>query len=76
MFACLKHWRMVPADLQRQLWRAYQRGQEHGAAPVTARYLVAQTRCRIAIAALEGRDLTELQRQLETFQRQAAAEGT
>lgn len=74
LFACLKHWRMVPVTLQRELWRVYKPGQERGEAEVTAAYLVVQTRCRIAIAEREGRDLTELQRQLATFEQMAARE--
>jgi hypothetical protein len=74
MFACLKHWRMVPLALQRELWRVYKAGQERGTAPMTAAYLVVQTRCRIAIAEREGRDLTDLRRQLATFEQMAAQE--
>jgi hypothetical protein len=74
LFVCAKHWRMVPVSLQRELWRVYQPGQEAGKAPVTTAYLVVQTRCRIAIAEREGRDLTDLQRQLATFERMAAGE--
>lgn len=76
MFACLRHWRMVPRALQGELWSVYHDGQERGAAPVTAAYLVVQTRCRLAIAELEGRDLTHLRRQLATFERQAAEEAS
>lgn len=74
LFVCAKHWRMVPPPLQRELWRVYKPGQEAGKAPVTTAYLVVQTRCRIAIAEREGRDLTELLRQLATFEQMAAGE--
>lgn len=71
LFACARHWRMVPADLKAALLAAYKPGQEAGRAEVTPAYLIAQTRCRIAIATAEGRDLGRLQRALETFERLA-----
>lgn len=60
MFACLRHWRMVPRSLQRALWAAYQPGQEHTKV-VSALYLFVQARCRLAIAEREGR-LVDAQR--------------
>ena len=30
MLMCLPHWRMVPTELQREVYRTYQPGQEHG----------------------------------------------
>lgn len=72
MFACLRHWKMVPRRLQLELWKVYQPGQERGDALVTVAYLVVQTRCRIAIAEQEGRDLAELRRELATFEQMAA----
>ncbi len=38
---CLRHWRMVPKNLQRDVWRVYLPGQEQGTAPVTDEYLKA-----------------------------------
>jgi len=35
---CLRHWRMVPKDLQRQVWRHYRPGQEKDKRP-SAEYL-------------------------------------
>ena len=68
MFACRSHWAMVPAWLQRALWKAYRPGQEVSK-EVTRGYLVVQTRCRIAIAHVEGRDdaLPRLLTQLRGF---------
>lgn len=67
MFACLPHWRMVPGWLQRALWKVYQPGQEGGRAPVTLLYMAVQTRCRIAIAEHEGRDVTALRAELVRY---------
>lgn len=53
MFACLRHWRMVPGWLQKALWRAYRPGQENDKR-VTFVYLMVQTRCRLAIAQREN----------------------
>lgn len=39
MFMCLKHWRMVPRNLQGLVWKHYQPGQENGEAKVTKEYL-------------------------------------
>lgn len=53
---CLRHWRMVPRDLQRAVLAAYMRGQENGAAPVTAEYLkAARAAIRFVAAAEPGR---------------------
>ncbi len=27
LFMCLKHWKMVPLELQRRIWRSYRTGQ-------------------------------------------------
>lgn len=35
MLMCLRHWKMVPKDLQREVWRTYQPGQERGVAKPT-----------------------------------------
>jgi hypothetical protein len=32
MLMCLKHWRMVPRDIQNKVWATYQEGQEQGKA--------------------------------------------
>jgi hypothetical protein len=54
LFACGRHWRMVPRDLQAALWMVYRDGQEIDKRPLAA-YFVVQTLCRIAIAGAEGR---------------------
>lgn len=56
---CLPHWRMVPAVLQRTLWRHYRPGQEKGEQPTKAWCLAAE-RCVVAVAVKEKR-LTEEQ---------------
>lgn len=53
MFACLRHWRMVPAKLQRLLWASYVPGQERTKDPTVA-YLAVHARCRLAIAEAES----------------------
>lgn len=32
-WGCLKHWRMLPKELQNRIWRAYRPGQEHTLTP-------------------------------------------
>jgi len=38
MFMCKPHWRMVPKNVQRDIWAAYRPGQERDKRP-TVRYL-------------------------------------
>ncbi len=38
MFMCLKHWKMVPKNVQADIWKNYRRGQEIDKRP-TKRYL-------------------------------------
>lgn len=33
MLMCLKHWRLVPKDLQRRVWATYREGQEEDKRP-------------------------------------------
>ncbi len=35
MLMCLRHWKMVPKSLQRDVWDTYSPGQERGAATPT-----------------------------------------
>jgi hypothetical protein len=37
---CLSHWRLVPKDLQRQVWLTYRKGQELDKSP-SRKYLAA-----------------------------------
>lgn len=53
LFMCLKHWRMVPRELQRAIWRTYSPGQEYGEAPVTPAYLDAARAAKEAVRAKE-----------------------
>ena len=45
---CARHWRMVPKELQTQVWEHYQAGQEKGDAGVTEEY------CRVTDEAIEA----------------------
>lgn len=54
LLMCARHWRMVPKDLQREVWRTYVPGQETRKDPTDA-YLAAYRRAVNAVAALEGR---------------------
>lgn len=75
MFACLRHWRMVPRWLQACLWAAYRPGQEVDKR-VTGLYHLVQTRCRLAIAEHEGRpEVDALRRQIGELCRAGLSEG-
>lgn len=50
LFMCLKHWRMVPPPLQREIWRTYRPGQEIDKRP-SAEYMVAFKNAQSAVAA-------------------------
>jgi hypothetical protein len=54
MLMCLRHWRMVPREIQRRVWAAYVPGQEIRKDP-TARYLEAQREAVYAVEIKEGR---------------------
>lgn len=54
MLMCLKHWRMVPRDLQQQVWATYRPGQEDDKNPSEA-YMVAQERAVNAVRTKERR---------------------
>jgi hypothetical protein len=53
LLMCLKHWRMVPGDLQRLVWRHYRPGQEIDKKP-TREYLEIMHQAIEAVAAMEG----------------------
>ena len=57
MLMCFSHWRMVPRDLQREVWATYQPGQERldGTADVTIRYVDAAQAAVAVVAHKEGR---------------------
>lgn len=57
---CMPHWRLVPTDLQKSLWRHYRRGQETGKRQPTKAWRLAAERCIGAVAVKEKR-LTEEQ---------------
>jgi hypothetical protein len=53
MLMCLKHWRMVPRDLQRRVWAAYVPGQEVSKNP-TDEYMEVQRAAVRAVAIKES----------------------
>lgn len=54
MLMCLKHWRMVPAENQRNIWATYRPGQESDKGP-SLLYLVNQRLACAAVAEKEGK---------------------
>lgn len=54
MLFCLKHWRMVDADIQRLVWATYVPGQESRKDP-TVRYLIVQSMAVAWVAGREGK---------------------
>lgn len=54
LLMCGKHWRMVPHEIQRQVWATYRPGQEIDKKP-SFEYIQAQKRAVAAVAQLEGR---------------------
>lgn len=53
MLMCLRHWRMVPADLQKQIWATYRRGQCDDKQPSEAWHQAADAAIG-AVASREG----------------------
>lgn len=53
LLMCLKHWRMVPLELQRAVWATYRPGQEVDKRP-SAEYLEAARAAISAVAAKES----------------------
>ena len=54
MLMCLRHWRLVPRDLQRRVWAEYVPGQEIRKDP-TDEYMKVQRAAVRAVAIKEGR---------------------
>lgn len=52
LLMCGRHWRLVPAELQAAVWRAYRRGQETDKRP-SALYLAVATAAIAAVAEIE-----------------------
>ena len=48
MLMCLSHWRMVPRDLQREIWRTYRLGQEVDKRP-SPEYITTQRKAVYAV---------------------------
>lgn len=57
---CFHHWKLVPVDLQKSLWRHYRRGQETGKRQPTKAWRIAAERC-VGAVAVKDRILTEAQ---------------
>ncbi len=53
MFMCLKHWKLVPAQMQRDIWRHYKPGQEIRKDP-TSEYLKASQRAIFCVIIRES----------------------
>ena len=53
LLMCLKHWRMVPNDLQKLVWKHYRPGQEIDKRPSVG-YMEVQERAVNAVAQREG----------------------
>lgn len=51
LLMCARHWKMVPAALQRDVWATYRPGQEQGRARVSTDYLAAAKRAIAYVAA-------------------------
>lgn len=54
LLMCAAHWRLVPVELQREVWRTYRPGQERDKSPSRA-YLLALKQAVNEVARLEGR---------------------
>lgn len=54
MLMCLKHWRMVPRDLQKLVWATYRPGQEDDKNP-SVEYIFAQQMAIKAVREREGK---------------------
>lgn len=48
MFACSYHWFMVPADIRREIWRHYRKGQENDKNP-SERWMEAAKKAQAAV---------------------------
>ena len=60
LLMCRKHWYMVPKDLQTEVWRTYNPGQEEGKEDITTDYLIAAQQAICAVAVVEGH-ITQLE---------------
>ena len=53
MWGCLRHWRMVPREIQNRIWQNYRHGQCDDKRP-SKEYLLAARDAVIAVARKEG----------------------
>lgn len=51
---CWPHWKMVPGNIRKALWKEYRQGQEVDKRP-TQEYLLVATAAVVAVALKEGR---------------------
>lgn len=63
LFMCYRHWSIIPKARQRELWRAYRRGQEVDKDP-SSDYLAVAMRLRVFVADAEGVPVPPLMREL------------
>lgn len=54
LLMCIRHWRMVPREVQRRIWREYRPGQEIDKQPSEA-YLLVQRAAVWAVYVAEGK---------------------
>lgn len=79
MLMCAKHWRALPAKVQRAIWREYRSGQERDKSP-SVRYLAVQ-RLAVMHSAFKPNDeaaalvCANYLREAIAFQQAAIAEG-
>jgi hypothetical protein len=63
---CLRHWRRVPKELQRAVWRTYRVGQCDDLSPSSAYCDAGQAAVR-AVAQAEGRVVTGLEPEMKLY---------
>lgn len=56
LFMCYRHWKMVPYNMQKEIWRTYRSGQCDDYNP-SEEYCNAAKSALIAVAKREGRDI-------------------
>lgn len=62
LLMCVRHWRMVPANVQRAVWRTYRQGQCDDKRPSDAWHVAANAAVG-AVATLENQPVREVERE-------------